>query len=82
MSSLITNQTRIWHELWLFGIVVDDDLELESLKGFYVDPNWPDERRAGYYVPDDKLSTIVLDGPSRVDNPALDEMAELFRVAS
>lgn len=71
------NQTHIWHELWLFGIVIDDDLHLEPLTGFYVDQDQPG--RAAYYVPDDydtTVSLVCLDGPQRSDSPSLRQIAD------
>jgi hypothetical protein len=77
----VSNQERIWYSLWLYGIVIDDDSNLASL-GNYWNPDGDLTVKPSYYVPDDELSTITLDGPNRPDSPSLDAMAELFRVAS
>ena len=77
----VTNQERIWHSLWLFGIVIDDDSNLASL-GNYWNPEGSYAVQPSYYVPNDELGTMILNGPDRPDTPALDEIAELFRVAS
>lgn len=69
----ISNQERIWKELWLFGIVIDDDQNLASL-GRYWNPEQDYVLKPDYYVPDDELSTITLDGPNRPDTPALSEI--------
>ena len=72
----ITEQERVWHSLWLFGIVIDDDLNLASL-GNYWNPEGDYAIKPGYYVPNDEdtmVSLVNLDGPGRHDDPTLPEV--------
>ena len=73
---MITNQERIWKQLWLFGIVIDDDQNLASL-GSYWNPEGMLNVKPSYYVPNDEdtiVSLVCLDGPRRDDNPAQPEV--------
>lgn len=76
MNTEMTNQERIWKELWLFGIVIDDDQNLASL-GSYWNPEGSVNLKPSYYVPDDEdtiVSLVNLDGPNRFDAPSLPEV--------
>lgn len=67
VNGLVTGQ-HVWYKLWLFGIVVDNDVTLQRSCG---DLWRPDGKIAnGYYVPDDEdseLSLIDIDHPPTVD---------------
>jgi len=48
----MVDQWHLWHSLWLFGVVLDDD------KDYYLDPSaegWSMniDRQLGWYIPDD-----------------------------
>ena len=47
-----------WHELWLFGIILDDD-RMERLTGYW-NPEGSLRVRSDYYVPDDYDSEVAL----------------------
>lgn len=73
----MTEQERVWHSLWLYGIVIDDDQNLASL-GRYWNPEQDMTLKPAYYVPDDEdtiVSLVNLDGPNRHDDPSLSEIA-------
>jgi len=45
-------QAHLWHDIWLFGIIVDNDKEYyddHDSEGWSLNV----ERQLGYYVPDD-----------------------------
>ena len=64
----LSNAERIWIQVWLFGIVVDDDTNVQSL-GSYWNPNGELAIKPAYYVPDDfdtEVPIITIDQPPTV----------------
>ena len=61
----LSEAERIWEMLWLYGIIIDDDLKTERLAGYW-NPEGSLISRADYYVPDDEdteYPIISLDQP-------------------
>jgi len=59
-----------WIDVWLFGIVVDNDTSQPINLGSYWNPDGKLNVKPAYYVPDDydtEIPTVSVDAPPTVD---------------